>query len=82
MIVVKVELWPLGLEAKKKEIGRMTITNDGTSANPKRGNYDVKVFRRGTTDKVQRTAHVEDHPRQSYSIWSLVRKALDSAFGD
>lgn len=82
MIVVKVELWPKGFESKKREIGRMTITNNGVSKDPKRGNYDVKVFRRGTTDKVQRTAHVSNYPRKSYSIWEMVRRALDGAFGD
>lgn len=81
MIVIKIELWPLGFESRAREIGRMTLTNDGTSEDPKRGNYTAKVMRRGTIDKVQRTARVEDYPRQSYSIWELVRRALNTTYG-
>ena len=81
MIVVKVELWPLGFEENKREIGRMTITNDGSSENPKRGNYTARVMRRGTTDKVLRETRIEDYPRHSYTIWKLVRIALDKIYG-
>ena len=86
MLVVRVELWS-AITGKKTEIGRMYVANDGTSTNHKRGNYDVKVARRGSTkyegwDKLKpvRTGRVEDWPRQSYSVWRLVAKALKSAF--
>ena len=83
MIVVKVELWPLGDESRKKEIGRMLISNDvaTTAQDPNRGSYNVRVMRRGTTDKVQKTAKVEDYPRKSYPIWELVRRALNKFSG-
>lgn len=77
MIIVKVELWPWGQESKAKEIGRMTIANDGTSNSSKRGNYNVKIMRRGTTNTVIKQKRVEDYPRLSYSIWELVRRALE-----
>ena len=76
MLVVKIELWPFGHEAAAREIGRMTITNDGTSDNPRRGNYDVRTMRRGTTDVIQQEKRVENYPRLSYSVWELVRRAL------
>ena len=80
MIVVKVELWPLGFESRKRELGRMHLTNVGVNETGKRGDYDVKVMRRGTKDKVQRTGEVRDYPRLSYSIWRLVQRALRSSF--
>lgn len=48
MIVVKIELWPGGLEdhPRKAEIGRMYIANVG--GNVERGEYDVAVCRRGS----------------------------------
>ena len=80
MIVVKVELWPKGFEGRKREIGRMTITNDGTSTERKRGNYDIKVMRRGTQTTVQRTGRLENYAREAYCIWMLVGRAIKAAF--
>ena len=77
MIVIKIELWPAGFERYKKEIGRMEIVNDGSSQDPKRGNYDVRLFRRGS-NKILRDGKIEDHARKSATIWKLVRKAIDS----
>lgn len=79
MIVIKVELWPWGFESRKRELGRMHITNDG-SGTAKRGDYKVAVMRKGTTNKVQREGEVKDYPRQSYTVWRLVQRALRSAF--
>lgn len=56
----------------------MTITNRGDSNDPKRGNYTVKVMRRGTDQTVQKVGEVLNHPRKSYSIWKLVQRALAS----
>lgn len=82
MIVVKVELWPKGDESRKEEIGRMTISNDVTTTlrSPDRGSYNVKLMRRGTADKVQKTTRVEDYPRRSYPVWVLIKRALDSLY--
>ncbi len=78
MIVIKVELWPFGYEEKKRELGRMHIANVGGSAT--RGDYKVKVMRKGTERTVQREGEVTNYPRQSYSVWRLVQRALRSAF--
>lgn len=83
MIVVKIELWPLGFEDKAKEIGRMTITNDLTTLERTSGNkssYNVRVMRRGTIDQVQREGRVENYPRHSYTVWELVRRALNDVY--
>ena len=77
MIVVRVELWPGGDRRRSRELGRMTLANRADHpAHPKRGNYHVKLMRRGTENRVQRTASVEDYPRESYPVWELVQRAL------
>ncbi len=82
MIVVKIELWPKGREDKAREIGRMTLHNLflRTLNNPMRGDYEVNIMRRGTTDKEQRTGFVRNYPRQSYNIWRLIARALKATF--
>ncbi len=89
MIVVKLELWPLGDESRRRELGRTYVWNDGRSANPKRGDYGVAVARRGHAgpwrdvvrgSKAQRRGAVTDYPRLSYSVWRLIIRALKSAF--
>lgn len=52
MVVVKIELWPYGSEARAREIGRMYIANDGNTsvADPRFGDYLVAVCRRNSTD--------------------------------
>lgn len=82
MIVVKVELHS-ARTGEISELGRMIIANDGTGTG-KRGNYNVKVGRKGQTDrelwhKPQRTGEVKDYPRLSLNIWHLVVRALLAA---
>jgi len=79
MIVVKIELWPFGYESKKKEIGRMLIDNRGVSDDHKRGDYRIRVLRKGTS-KVLREGEVHNYPRKSYNIWRLVCRALKDVF--
>jgi len=74
MIVIKIELHSANTGAIT-EIGRMVVTNDGTCADPKLGNYEVRLMRRGTL-KVQRIAQVKNYPRLSLPVWSLVQRAL------
>lgn len=75
MIVVKVELHS-AITGKVTEIGRMSVANVGVSNGGKKGDYDVRLMRRGTLNKVSRTGRVLDHSRKSESIWKLVSKAL------
>lgn len=88
MIVVKIEMWPKGVEGKKREIGRTYIYNAGGT--DQRGDYEVRVCRKGDHDpgvrRIQtgegftRTGRVENYPRQSYNVWRLVVRALRAAF--
>jgi hypothetical protein len=81
MIVVKIEMWPQGDSSKAREIGFMRIANEGDHPDhPKRGNYKARIMRRGSRSAVQRESDVENYPRLSYSVWELVRRALNGAF--
>jgi hypothetical protein len=79
MLVVKIELHS-AITGKITEIGRMHITNNGLGTH-KRGEYDIEIFRKGSTTKVQRKGMVRDYPRQSYTVWELVRRGLTAALG-
>lgn len=78
MIVVKIELWPMGIKSRKRELGRMLIDNQGGSAT--RGDYRVRVLRKGSETKVLRLGEVKNYPRESYNIWRLICRALKSTF--
>jgi hypothetical protein len=82
MLVVKIELHS-ARTGKVTELGRMQITNNGIESahNPKRGEYNVELFRKGSTTKVQRKGLVRDYPRLSYTVWELVRRSLEAALG-
>lgn len=83
MIVVKVELHSANT-GNVTELGKMIIANDGrrSSNDPTRGDYTVKLGRRGNTkdeevwNKPLRVGEVKDYPRLTYSIWILVARAL------
>lgn len=81
MIIVKVELHS-AVTGKVTELGRMHLSNtgEGTPADRKH-NYVVEIMRKGTTNKVQRKGMVRDYPRQSYTVWELVRRALVAGLG-
>lgn len=85
MIVVRVELWS-AITGQKSEIARMHITNDGSgsSLNPRKGDYNVEVFKGRSCEAlgrghIHRTARVEGYNRLSLHVWNLVKRALDAA---
>lgn len=75
MIIVKVELHS-AITGKVTELGRLRITNDGTGS-AERGNYDVAPFGKGGRS-ILRMARVENYPRLSYSVFRLIRLALEA----
>lgn len=65
----------------------MLVINDGENPNPKRGDYNAKVCRKGSFEyegwdevKTTRTGRVEDYPSKSYNVWRLVVRALKACF--
>jgi hypothetical protein len=76
MLVIPIELWPFGIEPEKRQLGKLTIANDGTGSSS-RGNYDVTVY--GAHGRIIRTARVEDWPRQAKPVQGLILAALEAA---
>jgi hypothetical protein len=54
----------------------MDISNTGESSNPRIQNYRGRLYRKGTTTKVQREGAVSNWPRQSYTVWRLLLRML------
>lgn len=46
MLIVKIELWPFGVEEKKRQIGELRIWNDGTG-DVDYGNYKAEAKHAG-----------------------------------
>lgn len=83
MLVVRIELHS-AITGEVTEIGQMIICNDGTSRDPRVGNYDVRLGRRDVAD-IHKNYHdplrqgsVVGHRRLSRPIWDLLAKALSS----
>ncbi len=86
MIVIKAELWPKGNSAKAKELGRMAITNEGSSEG---GGKDMPCDYAVVIEKspamgakgqgVWRSCKILGYPRASrwVGIWDLLRSGLD-----
>lgn len=79
MLVVRVELWPLGSETNKRTLGTAYIANDGTGTAAK-GSYDVSIYSKG--GKRLRTTKVVGFPRKRLLAWDLLCRALMLTFGD
>lgn len=89
MIVVKLEMWPQGDQAKAYSLGRIFLWNKvkTTVKNPKRGDYEYAVMHKSAKDtvhpnlgKVVRTGVIKDYPRLSYTVWKLILLCLKDAF--
>ena len=81
MIVVKVELWPLGVESQAREIGRAHISNVG--GNNDFGNYQVELLKsaeysRRRAGEIYRRGKVINYQRER-GPWPLLMYALQSA---
>lgn len=72
MIVVRIEFWPGGASAAKREIARARIWNDlsGTTAS---GNYKYVLSLGGKTWRVGR---VRGFAREERSVWELLKEIL------
>ena len=73
MIVVKVELWPYGYSEYKRELGRMSIANDGTGTRTV-GQYDSRLYGNGGRSMGQ--TRVTSWPRLQKHVWDLVLVCL------
>lgn len=80
MLVVKVELWPFGNEARKVEIARGEIWNKGHGGQVT--DYGASFHEDGndrlSIPKLSAHADIDGHDRKQ-TVWALVRKALIAA---
>lgn len=77
MLVVNIELWPYGIESKKRQIGQIYIVND-LSGNKIYGNYKVEIMHpNGITQGVWKSGEVKRHERV-LSPYHLLHRALDN----
>lgn len=79
MLVVKIELWPGGVEEEAQPLGMMQIINDGTGSYG-RGNYDTRILKWDSTGS-WKEGRVEGFPRAKFSPWDLAFRALRSMIG-
>ena len=79
MLVIKIELWPGGVEEAAELIDVMQIINDGTGSYGQ-GNYDARIVKRGTNE-TWKECRVEGFPRARLQLWDLVFRALRSMIG-
>jgi hypothetical protein len=80
MIVVRVELWS-AITGAKTELARMHISNRGTNANPRRGDYEGAAFIGRDSAALDRLAvskrgELKDFPRQQLHVWNMVARML------
>lgn len=75
MIVIPIDLLPLGFTHNKRTLGKVVIINDGTG-DRKTGNYDITIV--GASDRAIRRGRVEGWPRQSRPVFELLLAALES----
>lgn len=78
MLVVKIELWPLGMESHKKTLAVGRIINDG-SGSLSTGNYKVELH--DARGRLWKTGRVENFPRRRLLAWDLLCRALASIIG-
>lgn len=75
MINVDLEMWPGGVNGPcNYSLGRITIANDGTHTDGKKGNYDVVVYAKN--GRKIRAGKVKDWPRLARSRMELLIAAL------
>ena len=79
MLVIRIELWPGGCEARKRTLATGTITNLGTGSQT-RGNYFADL--RDAAGRPWRHGPVTDFPRKRLLAWDLLYRTLKNLVGD
>lgn len=72
MLVIRMELWPQGQEAKKVEIAKCHIGNDG-SGDEETGNYNIVLF---NGKRRWKRGRVEGFARKKLEGWDLLYRGL------
>lgn len=80
MIVIRIEMWPLGDEKRKRLLGIARISNDGLGT-ADTGNYKVELSKFGSETQIWKRGRVESFPRLKLGPWDLLFRALARTVG-
>lgn len=79
MLRVKIELWPGGQEANKRDMGTLTIANDG-SGDQDMGNYAFSISK-WENKGIWKQGEVKGFNRIKFGAWDLLFRVLREALG-
>lgn len=79
MIRITVELFPWGSEKYKTKIGQIDIINDG-SGTKNTGNYNIKLYRKGSNSTITKTGKIYNFPRLRKNIYELLYLGLKEIY--
>jgi hypothetical protein len=75
MLVIKIEIWPFGVEENKRPIGNLKIANDGTG-DAETGNY-FAFFNDNRKDLIK----IKNFPRSVKDAWHLLYEVMKKEYG-
>lgn len=78
MLVIRIELWS-AITGKRTELGTVTITNVGGTKT--RGNYEVRLFKKGAKKSIWKKGIVEGFPRLRLGAYDLLLRGLAAMVG-
>lgn len=82
MIVVKIVMWPKGVEAREYPLGEVRIANIG--GDEKTGSYKVELWksqRKGARPRLFRSGLVMNFPRLRLNAFDLLLRGLAACVG-
>ena len=80
MIVIKIELHS-ALTGKVTQLGEAYITNRGVLHEGDKCDYEFKIMRKPKFKSVTKMAGVEGWPRSRRTVWQLLQRCLNQAYG-
>ena len=80
MIVIKIELHS-AVTGKITQLGEAYINNQGVLHEGDKCDYEFKIMRKPKFKSVTKMARVEGWPRSRRTVWQLLQKCLNQAYG-
>jgi len=80
MLKITLELLPKGSEANKRHLGTIEIANTGGTLT--RGNYRVRLSKRGKPNQIWKEGEIISFPRKRRGAYDLLYRALAAVVGD
>lgn len=79
MLRITLELLPHGDQSRKRHLGTIEISNVGGT--PTRGNYRVRLSKRGKPNQLWKEGKVTEFPRKRLRPYDLLYRALMATVG-